>query len=51
MGRDDDARIDVDLEQELAYWAGTFGVSIAELRAAVAKVGPRVKDVRDHLLI
>ena len=51
MGREDDVRIDVESEQALAYWARTFGVSIGELRAAVARVGPRVKDVRDHLLI
>ena len=51
MDRQDQARIDVESERDISYWAGTFGVSIDELRAAVAEVGPMVKDVRDNLLL
>jgi hypothetical protein len=48
-GSRDDQRIDVHQDHELAYWSEKFGVSRDELRSAVAKVGPMVKNVRDHL--
>lgn len=51
FGRQDDARINVEQDHELSYWSQTFGVSRDELRSAVAKVGPTVKAVRDHLLL
>jgi hypothetical protein len=51
LGRQDDERINVEQDHELAYWSRTFGVSRDQLRSAVAKVGPRVRDVRDHLLL
>ena len=50
VGRYEEVRIDVEQEEELAYWSKTFGVTRDELRGAVAKVGPTVKEVRDHLL-
>jgi hypothetical protein len=32
-----------------AYWSNELGVSRDELRSAVAKAGPMVKNVREHL--
>jgi hypothetical protein len=48
-GRADDTRINVEQEHELSYWASELGVSRDALRNAVAKAGPIVKNVRDHL--
>jgi hypothetical protein len=48
-GRQDDARINLDQDHELTYWSEKFGVSRDALRAAVAKVGPQVKKVREYL--
>ena len=49
VGKADDARINLDQDHEVNYWANEFGVSRDELRSAVAKAGPMVKNVRDHL--
>ena len=48
-GKPDDARINVEQEHELKYWAERFGVSREELRRAVQAAGPMVKDVRRQL--
>jgi hypothetical protein len=48
-GRQDDARIDIDQDHEVAYWSNELGVSRDQLRSAVAKAGPMVKNVREHL--
>ncbi len=48
-GPADDSRINVHQDYELQYWSQKFGVSPEELRQAVQKVGPMVKDVRRHL--
>jgi hypothetical protein len=48
-GKADDARINLDQDHEVNYWANEFGVSRDELRSAVAKAGPMVKNVRDQL--
>jgi hypothetical protein len=48
-GKPDDARIDVDQEHEVRYWAGQFGVTPDEIRSAVRVAGPMVKDVRRRL--
>jgi hypothetical protein len=39
----------VHQDYELRYWSKAFGVSPDELRSAVAKAGPMVKHVREHL--
>lgn len=44
-----DARIDIHRDQEVRYWSEKLGISRDALRCAVAKVGPMLKDVRDHL--
>jgi Protein of unknown function (DUF3606) len=48
-GRPDDARINVDQDHELRYWAEKLGVPFDELRRAVQDAGPMVKDVVQHL--
>ncbi len=44
-GSRDDQRIDVNQDYELTYWSKKFGVSRDQLREAVAKAGPMVKNV------
>ncbi|MCD6044394.1 MAG: hypothetical protein K0R40_3997 [Burkholderiales bacterium] len=48
-GRPDDARINVEQDHEVQYWADKFGVSRDEIRRAVKAAGPMVKDVRERL--
>lgn len=48
-GLPDDARINIDQEHEVKYWAGKFGVTPDEIRSAVKAAGPMVKDVRQRL--
>jgi hypothetical protein len=48
-GKADDARINLEQDYEVNYWANEFGVSREELRKAVQATGPLVKDVRRHL--
>jgi hypothetical protein len=48
-GKQDDERINVAQDHELAYWSEKFGVSRAQLREAVEKVGPMRKAVEQHL--
>lgn len=44
-GSRDDQRIDVNQDYELTYWSKKFGVTRDQLREAVAKAGPMVKNV------
>jgi hypothetical protein len=48
-GRQDDQRINVDQDHELTYWSEKLGVSRDRLREAVAKAGPLVRNVQQHL--
>jgi hypothetical protein len=48
-GRLDDSRININQEYEVSYWSEKLGVSADQLRSAVAKAGPLVKNVREHL--
>jgi hypothetical protein len=43
------ARIDTGMEFEVTYWSRKFGVTKAALRATIAKVGNRARDVRNAL--
>jgi hypothetical protein len=47
-GGQDRARVSVEQEHEARYWAGKWGVTEAELRAAVKQVGPMVSDLERH---
>jgi len=48
-GKADDARINIEQDHELRYWSEKFGVSQEELQSAVAKAGPLIRKVRQHL--
>ena len=48
-GAQDRSRINVNEDYELAAWSKKFGVSAQQVRAAVEKVGDRVKDVEAEL--
>jgi hypothetical protein len=48
-GRQDDERINVAQDHELSYWSEKLGVSRAQLREAVEKVGPMRKAVEQPL--
>ena len=48
-GRPDDARINVEQEHEVRYWAEKFGISGEQLKQAVQRAGPMVRDVQRHL--
>jgi hypothetical protein len=43
------ARIDVSQEDQVRYWSEELGVSADALTAAVQKVGPTLKALREHL--
>jgi len=45
----DASRINVNEPYEVTYWCRALGVTEAELRAAVKKVGTSVDTVRKHL--
>jgi hypothetical protein len=48
-GRLDDSRINIGQDYEVRYWCEKLRVSPEQLKSAVAKVGPLVKHVREHL--
>jgi hypothetical protein len=48
-GKADDIRINVNQDHEVRYWSEKFGVTAAELKKAVAAVGPMVADVKKFL--
>lgn len=48
-GPRDAARINLDQDYEIQYWAEKFIVSKDELKKAVQVAGPMVKDVEKHL--
>lgn len=48
-GKPDDQRINIEQDHEVSYWAKELGISPNELRQAVQRAGPMVKDVRQHL--
>lgn len=46
---EDPNKINVNQSWEISYWSDALGVSEQKLRAAVAAVGPLVKDVKKYL--
>ena len=48
-GPQDYDRINVLVEAELAYWTRQFGVTRAQLAAAIEQAGPRIADLRKVL--
>jgi len=49
IGRQYDARINVNQDHELTYWSRKLGVSRDRLREAVASAGPLVRNVEREL--
>ena len=49
-GPNDRTRVSLDQEWEIEWWSKGWGVSVADLKAAVAEVGPLVTDLDRHLL-
>jgi hypothetical protein len=47
-GPQDRSRVNVNEEWELAYWSKEFGVSPAQLQAAVEKVGPSSQRLAEY---
>ena len=45
----DDLRIDINTPYVLAYWAHQLGVTTDELRTAIGRVGPVLRDVKKNL--
>jgi hypothetical protein len=45
----DSTRIDVRDQSEVEFWSWRLHVSAGKLKHAVRSVGPRLKDVSDHL--
>lgn len=45
----DPTRIDADDPRALRFWAGTLSKRPEEIRAAVAKAGPMLEDVKREL--
>jgi hypothetical protein len=45
----DGSLINIGQDYEVRYWCEKLGVSEEQLKSAVAKVGPLVKHVREHL--
>ena len=49
IARLDGSRINIEQDYEVRYWCEKLGVSEDQLKSAVAKAGPMVKNVREHL--
>ena len=49
VGAQDRARINVNEDYEVRHWCKSLGVTEDELRKAVAAVGDRADEVREHL--
>jgi hypothetical protein len=49
LGPADRTRIDVNAPAEMRHWVRELGKPAAQLKAAVAAVGPLVADVREYL--
>jgi hypothetical protein len=47
--RDGDDRINLDRDEDVAYWSEKLGVQPDHLRATVREVGPLVRDVLKHI--
>jgi len=48
--KDDDARVDPRNPDDVAHWARRLGVPSEEFRLAAERVGPCIKDIRQHLV-
>jgi hypothetical protein len=49
VNQGDTPRINVERDEEVAYWAAEFCISRELLRDVVSRVGPRLRDVAAYL--
>jgi len=49
-GHDEDARVDLRNPADLDAWAKRLGVPADEFRRAAEQAGPRIGDIRQHLV-
>jgi hypothetical protein len=47
---DEDARVDARNPEEVRRWAERVGVSAEEFQRAAERAGPRIGDIRQHLI-
>jgi hypothetical protein len=47
---DEDTRLDARSERDLDYWAKRMDVPKDQLRRAAEQAGPRIGDIRQHLI-
>jgi len=47
---DEDARVDFANPDDIRRWAERLGVSAEEFRRAAEQAGPRIGDIRQHLV-
>jgi hypothetical protein len=47
---DQNAKVDPRREGDIEYWAGCLGISKDEFRRAAEQAGPRLGDIREHLI-
>jgi hypothetical protein len=43
-------RVDPRRDEDLEHWARRLGISKAELKRAAEQAGPRLGDIREHLI-
>jgi hypothetical protein len=48
--REQDVRVDPRREQAVDYWSSRLGVPKDEFRRAAERAGPRIGDIRQHLI-
>jgi len=48
--QDEDKRLDPRSEQDLDYWSERMDVPKSELKRAAEQAGPRIGDIRQHLV-
>jgi hypothetical protein len=48
--KDQDTKVDPRRDADVEHWAGRLGISKDEFRRAAEQAGPRLGDIREHLI-
>ena len=48
--KEQDTKVDPRRDADVDYWAGRLGISQDEFRRAAEQAGPRLGDIREHLI-
>jgi hypothetical protein len=48
--KDASTKVDPRRDADVEYWAGRLGISKDEFRRAAEQAGPRLGDIREHLI-